>query len=160
LTSIASSKSTSNTKQTQQLKTDQSPNTSTEPSAFEGTVLWKDGELGSYPVGEFDGNGNFNAYNPKKMVVIGEGMNARVKPYARSFGAKWYQAWKQESYDPGVAMSRNVRWINGKTANNGYIIVDYGPKVSNNPQSDNYIMEGNKVYGPGYKVLRVPNWDD
>jgi hypothetical protein len=74
----------------------------------------------------------------EKAIVIGEGMY-RVKPAARSVGAKWYQAWSKNFPSGGqlmteaelnAAKARNARWLNSKI-NQGYKIYDIGPKGPN-----------------------------
>lgn len=94
---------------------------------------------------------------PEKSIVIGEGMTKRIKPAARSIGAKWYQAWSKNFPEDGVlmtdeqleiALARNSRWFYSKI-NQGYKIYDIGPKGLN-ITSPFYQLERDIIEKTGY----------
>jgi RHS repeat-associated protein len=95
--------------------------------------------------------------SPNKVVVIGRTMT-RVKAAVKALqdegiNAKWYQAWKNDPFDPDLAMSRNTRWINDKM-DQGYTIVDIGPDLSrSDPVGPFYGMESKAVSGAGYPTI-------
>jgi RHS repeat-associated protein len=96
----------------------------------------------------------------KKSIVIGEGMY-RVKPAARSIGAKWYQAWSKNfpsgrlmtETELDAAKARNARWLNSKMKE-GYTIYDIGPK-GENIVSPFYQLEINILRESKYPTIRL-----
>lgn len=87
-----------------------------------------------------------------KTVVIGETMD-RVKGYARSIGAKWYQAWRIEPFDEALALKRNERWIRG-VIRKGYRIIDMGIDSQRAVRSKFYGLERRIIEELGYAVTR------
>ncbi len=72
-------------------------------------------------------------------VVIGEGMEKRVIPFAESIGAEWHMA---AGSDRTLWMEHNRAWINEKM-NSRDLIIDVGhdPSKGSYPTSPFYIME-------------------
>ena len=128
--------------------------TDTSPQPSKDGVVWNKGERGRYPAGEYV-DGKFVPFDPKKLFVIGEDMAGRVKPYAKTFGGKWYQAWRQEIFDQDLSLMRNQRVINMKTIQKGYIILDYGPREAGHPTRLNYIMETEVTNNSSFRKLTV-----
>ncbi|MDX2128539.1 MAG: RHS repeat-associated core domain-containing protein [Chloroherpetonaceae bacterium] len=96
----------------------------------------------------------------EKAIVIGEGMY-RVKPAARSIGAKWYQAWTKNfprdrlmtEAELIAAKSRNARWLKSKISQ-GYKIYDIGPKGTN-ITSPFYQLEKDIIEELGYPTIKL-----
>lgn len=87
-----------------------------------------------------------------KTVVIGETMD-RVKAYARSIGAKWYQAWKIKPYDKTLALKRNERWIRS-VIRKGYKIIDRGIDKARFIRSEAYALEKRIIKALKYPVVK------
>jgi hypothetical protein len=77
--------------------------------------------------------------SPPKRIVIGENMK-RIKMAAKQVGAKWYQGWKIDPWNPTIAMKRNRAWII-KKMKDGYEIVDIGIDPTRAFRSPFYAME-------------------
>ena len=90
--------------------------------------------------------------NSTKTIVIGETMD-RVNSYARSIGAKWYQAWRIEPFDEALALKRNERWIRG-VIRKGYRIIDIGIDTQRAVRSKFYGLERRIIEELGYAVTR------
>ena len=94
----------------------------------------------------------------EKAIVIGEGMY-RVKPAAKSVGAKWYQAWSKNfpknrlmtDAELKAAKARNARWINSKIKK-GYKIYDIGP-TGTNIKSPFYQVERDAIQKANYPTI-------
>ncbi len=89
------------------------------------------------------------------VVVIGEDMQGRVIPAAKSIGAEWY---KPRGKNPESWMENNRRWIN-KKMNEGCRVLDCGaaPGRSNypGPTSPYYKMELNQMQKRSYPSERL-----
>ena len=69
--------------------------------------------------------------------------------------ATWYQAWKNDPFDPDLAMRRDTRWIRTKM-NQGYDIVDIGPDASRaDPYGPFYGMESSETASRGYPMHQM-----
>jgi RHS repeat-associated protein len=100
---------------------------------------------------------------PEKSIVIGEGMLDRVKPTAKSIGAKWYQAWsknfpgrKLTEAELNAAKVRNARWLNSKI-DEGYKIYDIGPRGVD-IKSPFYQLERDIIQKRGYPTTPLPGF--
>jgi hypothetical protein len=79
----------------------------------------------------------------KKVVVIGENMDDRVKPFAKKHGFDYYRQ-PQGSLSKADSIEHNRAWINSRM-DEGCVIVDIGPDPARAnfpaPTSDWYAME-------------------
>lgn len=84
-------------------------------------------------------------------IVIGENMK-RIRRAAKQIHAKWYQGWKVDPWDPGIAEKRNRRWIVEKMKQR-CVIVDIGIDATRNQRSPFYQMEKQILKDNGYPVV-------
>jgi hypothetical protein len=82
-----------------------------------------------------------------KPIIIGENMS-RVCKYADKIGGQVYKPWKNNPFDKGVAMRRNMSWIDSQMRN-GREIIDIGPsfqrRIEKGGASAFYEMERARV---------------
>lgn len=87
-------------------------------------------------------------FGTEDVLVIGEGMDDRVIPYAKARNADWYVPTQGLSY--GESLNENTKLIIQKM-DQGYTIIDIGPKPGRAnytlPTSDFYLTEVAHVYG-------------
>lgn len=96
----------------------------------------------------------------RPRIVIGQSMEARVKPWGRADNAKWYQAWRKNwhpnmTHDERLAgWMRNRRWLD-RQMKRGAEIFDIGPDPTKAP-SPFYRLERLYLRKHGYPVTVVP----
>ena len=105
-------------------------------------------------------NSALRVFGAENVLVIGEGMDDRVIPYAKERGADWYVPTKGLSYEE--SLNENTKFIVQKM-NQGYTIIDIGPMPGRAnyplPTSDFYMTEVIHVYGRNrslpYEYLKI-----